>query len=44
VALGPQFPQGAVILMSTDATFHIYRWQDVEARILAALDEVAISR
>lgn len=35
--LGPQFPNGAVIMMSTDATFHIYRWEDIEARIASAL-------
>lgn len=31
--LGSRFPRGAVILMSTDRTFHFYRWEDFEERI-----------
>lgn len=34
--LGPSFPEGMVVLMSTDGTFHYYRWEDVRARIEAA--------
>lgn len=34
--LGPAFPEGLVVMMSTDGTFHYYRWEDVLARIEAA--------
>jgi 3-phytase len=34
--LGPTFPQGLVVMMSADRTFHYYRWQDVEAWLTAA--------
>jgi 3-phytase len=34
-ALGPGFPRGMLVLMSDDGTFHLYRWDDVEARIPA---------
>jgi 3-phytase len=33
--LGPTFPHGMLVLMSTDGTFHLYRWEDVEARLPA---------
>lgn len=31
--LGPRFPNGALVMMSTDRTFHIYDWRDVQRRI-----------
>jgi len=31
--LGPNFPHGVLVMMSTDQTFHFYRWEEVEARI-----------
>jgi myo-inositol-hexaphosphate 3-phosphohydrolase len=33
--LGPAFPHGLLVLMSTDRTFHLYRWEDVAAWIRA---------
>ena len=27
--LGPDFPQGLFVAMSTDKTFHLYRWEDI---------------
>ena len=32
-ALGPRFPQGMLVMMSTDRTFHFYDWRDVKARL-----------
>lgn len=32
-SLGPEFPQGALVLMSSDGTFHIYRWEDFARHI-----------
>ena len=32
-ALGPRFPQGMLVMMSTDKTFHLYDWRDVARRI-----------
>lgn len=37
-SLGAAFPRGVVVLMSDDATFHYYRWEDIEAAIAAARD------
>lgn len=33
VNLGPKYPQGIFVVMSTDKTFHIYDWRDIAARI-----------
>ncbi|RBL88729.1 3-phytase [Chitinophaga flava] len=33
VNLGPQYPQGIFVVMSTDKTFHYYDWRDIAARI-----------
>jgi len=33
--LGPRFPQGILVMMSTDRTFHVYDWRDVAKRIKA---------
>lgn len=35
-AMGERFTGGMLVLMSTDGTFHFYRWEDVQARINAA--------
>jgi 3-phytase len=35
-SLGPTFPRGLLVMMSTDQTFHYYRWEDVEAAISRA--------
>jgi 3-phytase len=35
VPLGPRFPRGLLVLMSSDRTFYFYDWNDVESRILA---------
>lgn len=32
-ALGPRFPEGMLVMMSTDRTFHFYDWRDVKARL-----------
>jgi 3-phytase len=32
-SLGPDFPAGMLVMMSSDRTFHYYRWQDVAERI-----------
>ncbi|MFN9578270.1 MAG: phytase [Gemmatimonadota bacterium] len=34
--LGPRFPNGMVVLMSTNRTFHFYDWRDIAARLPAA--------
>jgi 3-phytase len=31
--LGPAFPRGMLVMMSDDGTFHLFRWEDVEARL-----------
>jgi 3-phytase len=31
--LGAGFPRGVLVTMSSDGTFHFYRWEDVQARI-----------
>lgn len=36
VNLGPKFPQGLFVAMSTDKTFHFYDWRLIEAKIKAA--------
>lgn len=36
VSLGPQFPKGIFVAMSTDRTFHVYDWRSVEEKIRAA--------
>ncbi|MDX2193712.1 MAG: phytase [Gemmatimonadales bacterium] len=33
VPLGPRFPQGMLVMMSTNRTFHFYDWRDVAARL-----------
>ncbi|WP_143306946.1 phytase [Chitinophaga vietnamensis] len=33
VNLGPKYPQGIFVAMSTDRTFHIYDWRELMARI-----------
>lgn len=33
VALSPRFPKGMLVMMSTDRTFHLFDWRDVESRI-----------
>jgi 3-phytase len=35
--LGPRFPAGVVVMMSTNRTFHLYDWRDVAARLAAPL-------
>jgi 3-phytase len=35
--VGDRFPNGMLVMMSDDATFHLYRWEDVEARIRRAV-------
>ncbi len=35
LALGERFPKGMFVAMSTDRTFQIYDWRDIEARIIA---------
>lgn len=32
--LGPRFPEGMLVMMSTDRTFHLYDWRDVRRLIL----------
>ncbi len=32
-ALGPKFPEGVLVMMSTDKTFHIYDWRQVKQRL-----------
>jgi len=32
-ALGARFPEGMLVMMSTDRTFHFYDWRDVKARL-----------
>jgi 3-phytase len=32
-SLGPDFPAGMLVMMSSDRTFHYYRWEDVAERI-----------
>jgi 3-phytase len=32
-SLGAAFPRGLLVMMSSDGTFHYYRWEDVEAAI-----------
>jgi 3-phytase len=36
-SLGPAFPRGMLVMMSTDGTFHYYRWEDVQAAIDSAV-------
>ncbi|GAA4178023.1 phytase [Sphingobacterium ginsenosidimutans] len=36
VNLGPNFPQGIFVAMSTDRTFHLYDWRLLHKKILAA--------
>ncbi|MCZ8012825.1 MAG: phytase [Gemmatimonas sp.] len=31
--LGPRFPEGLLVMMSTDRTFHFFDWRDIKARI-----------
>jgi len=31
--LGPRFPEGLLVMMSTDRTFHFYDWRGVKARL-----------
>lgn len=33
--LGARFPAGAVVMMSTNRTFHVYDWRDIAARLPA---------
>ncbi|QJB39825.1 phytase [Chitinophaga oryzae] len=33
VNLGPKYPQGIFVVMSTDKTFHLYDWRDIAGRI-----------
>jgi 3-phytase len=33
VAIGPRFPEGALVTMSGDRTYHFYSWRDLIARI-----------
>jgi 3-phytase len=32
-ALSPAFPEGLLVMMSTDRTFHFYDWRDVRKRL-----------
>jgi len=32
-ALGPKFPEGVLVMMSTDKTFHVYDWREVRKRL-----------
>lgn len=32
-ALSPSFPEGALVMMSTDRTFHIFDWREVRKRL-----------
>ena len=32
-ALGPKFPEGVLVMMSTDRTFHVYDWRQVKLRL-----------
>lgn len=34
-ALGSRFPEGILVMMSTDKTFHVFDWRDVARRIAA---------
>ena len=36
LSLSPEFPQGMLVMMSEDRSFHLYRWEDIQARIDAA--------
>jgi 3-phytase len=36
LSLSPQFPQGMLVMMSEDRSFHLYHWGDIQARIDAA--------
>ncbi len=33
LSLSPQFPEGMLVMMSEDRRFHLYRWEDIQARI-----------
>jgi 3-phytase len=33
IALSPAFPEGLLVMMSTDKTFHFYDWRDVRKRL-----------
>jgi 3-phytase len=33
--LGPAYPKGLLVMMSTDRTFHYFRWEEIEARLPA---------
>lgn len=35
--LGPLFPHGLFIAMSTDKTFHLYRWEDIAGKELQSI-------
>ena len=35
--LGPDFPKGLFVVMSTDKTFHLYRWEDIAGKELSAI-------
>ena len=32
-ALSPAFPEGLLVMMSTDRTFHLYDWREVRRRL-----------
>lgn len=32
--LGPRFPAGMLVMMSTDRTFHFFDWRDVQSRLV----------
>lgn len=37
IPLAPDFPKGLFVVMSTDRTFHLYRWEDIAGTELSAI-------
>lgn len=37
IPLGPHFPKGLFVVMSTDRTFHFYRWEDIAGKELSTI-------
>jgi len=38
--MGPRFPEGVLVMMSTDRTFHLYDWRDIRKRLPARYQSV----
>jgi 3-phytase len=37
LAMGPNFPHGLFVVMSTDRTFHFYKWEDIAGKNLKVI-------